>query len=106
MKRRNFLKLIAAAVVCPKGLLTKDRTRLKDTNSSCISGEKPGSNAGAGERRWVCYYDDPALTKKEEQELVKKLREAHKNTKFKSPVHTKCFYFRGVQCFYQSKLDG
>jgi hypothetical protein len=29
MKRRNFLKLVAAAVVCPKGLLKKKKKKEK-----------------------------------------------------------------------------
>ena len=81
MKRRNFLKLVAAVVICPKGLL-KTEPIAKEFIAYCAVGGK--------------------LTYREHRELIKKLREAHKNTKFKQPVRH--FYFRGVRCYYLSGL--
>lgn len=82
MKRRNFLKLVAAAVICPKGLLTEKK--------------KP----------WTEYHKNHNLSNTEKQKLIEKMREAFNNTKFKSPIFLKSrqmgstygipYYFRGV----------
>lgn len=79
MKRRNFLKLVAAAVVCPKGLLKEEK--------------KP----------WAKYRKSYNLSKVERQRLIKKLREAFKNTKFKSPLRP-VIYFNGVRIYYREQL--
>ena len=79
MKRRNFLKLIAAAVVCPKGLLVEKK------------------------EPWAAFRKNYNLSDAEKSELVDKIRKAFKNTKFKSPCKPHVYYrgdryYRGIWC--------
>ena len=82
MKRRNFLKLVAAVVVCPNGLLTEKK--------------KP----------WATFHTNGGdLTDREREELIKKMRRAFKNTKFKKPIRP-IIYYRGVRIHYIEDLYG
>ena len=97
MKRRNFLKLVATAVVCPKGLLKAEPVTKSVvlTQHTLLSGKKFATfHANGGD-----------LTDGEREELIKKMQNTFKNTKFKSPLHLKCIYYHGVPCFYQSKFN-
>ena len=79
MERRNFLKLMVAVIVCPKGLLADKK--------------KP----------WAEFHKNCTLSGIEKQNLIKKFREAFKNTKFKSPLHP-FIYYNGVRIFYREDL--
>lgn len=97
MKRRNFLKLVAAAVVCPKGLLKAESVTksIVLTERTMLSGKK-----------FATYYvDGGELTDKERKELIRKFKEAFKNTKFKIPKIRNPIYIQGIPCYYQDKLD-
>jgi len=81
MKRRNFLKLVAATIVCPKGLLKEEK------------------------EPWAEYHKNCNLPMVKKQELIKKFRKALKNTKFKSPCNP-FIYYKGVRIHYREQLYG
>ncbi len=79
MKRRNFLKLVAAAVVCPKGLLKAEPTTKAYAAYRAAGGQ---------------------LTHREYKKLIEKFRKAYKNTKFKKPV-----YSYGITYYFRNKRN-
>lgn len=113
MERRNFLKLVAAAVVCPKGLLTEEKKPCKhewrlygpnlfDDCRCCLCGIKGDpKDAIIPWKNYTTTYTYELPTEK--QRLVEKMRRALKNTKFKSPTRP-VIYFRGMRIHYRTLL--
>lgn len=85
MKRRNFLRLCATAIAAPVALL---KGKPKPVPGFPTYAEQPYM-------AWKNYYAEY----KYDPELLKKFREAFKNTKFQLPI-----YLQGIPIVYRSPL--
>ena len=98
VKRRNFLKLVAAAVVCPKGLLEEKpiAKSVEFTERILLSGKK-----------FATYYIDfkPFATEEERERYRARFRRALQKHKFHPPMLRHRIYFENTPCYYKGTLN-
>ena len=95
MKRRNFLKaMLAVPLVAVAPDVVAKGVRGQRSNHVVM-----GIDLAKGKPKWTNYtmhYDIDTVGSRDE--LIKKFREAHANTKFKAPA--KYLMFRGKRVYY------